>query len=51
MKIKTAIKILKHHNDWMRGSEIAPYNSKELVIAIETLINYAEKQTCNESKK
>lgn len=48
MNIQTALKILKHHNDWRRGAEIAPYNPKELGIAMDVLIEYVENHTCNE---
>ena len=51
MKIKTAVKILKHHNRWRRDTEIAPYNPKELGIAMDVIVKYIEKQICYEPKK
>jgi len=41
MKLKKAIKILKDHNEWRKGSETIPMTEpKKLTKAIETILAY-----------
>jgi len=43
MKLKTATKILKDHNQWRKGSETIPMTEpKILTKAIETILAYLE---------
>lgn len=46
MKIKEALKILKHHNDWRRNNsdiDMEMVNPKLLGKAIDTVITFTEK--------
>jgi len=48
MKIKEALKILKHHNDWRRNNsdiDMEMVNPKLLGKAIDTVITFTEKVT------
>jgi len=43
MKLKKAIKILKDHNDWRKGSDtVLMTEPKTLTKAIETILAYLE---------
>ena len=43
MKLKTATKILKDHNQWRKGSDDKPMTEpKKLTKAIETIVDYLE---------
>ena len=43
MKLKTATKILKDHNQWRKGSDDKPMTEpKTLTKAIETIVAYLE---------
>ena len=42
MKIKSAIKILKHYNKWRQGAEIKQPNPRLITEAINTLVSYVE---------
>lgn len=47
MNLQEAIKILKRHNKWRRGAVIEMENPTELGIAIDTILEYFEKQEKN----
>ncbi len=40
MELKEAINILERHNRWRRGADIQMENTKDIGIAIDTVINY-----------
>ncbi len=43
MELKTAIIILKNHQDWRRGAEIEPTDPVSLGIAIDTVLEIVTK--------
>ena len=40
MELKEAINILERYNRWRRGADIQMENTKDIGIAIDTVINY-----------
>ena len=48
MTLPEAIQILKTHNVWRRGAETGQANPTQLGIAIDTVVDEYEQNTCDE---
>lgn len=51
MNLQQAIKILKRFNKWRRGAVIEMENPTELGVAIDTILEYFEKQKDESNKQ
>ena len=46
MDIKTAIKLLKHHNKWRNGADVEMVRPDVLTEVMNTIVNYYDLEKC-----